>query len=255
MSIYRGAGGSGDAVADSSSEALLIRALVVGAQADADAAAASATSAGSSASDASTSASNAATSAANASNSATAAASSAFPSGTALLFQQTSAPTGWTKSTTHDNKSLRVVSGAASSGGTVDFTTAFASKSVTGTNSSYALTTADIPSHTHSFSGTTGTVSADHNHGFSVSGNTNLVTTFPAGASALHGAQSGNNFNGSQITFNGSGTTGGASANHTHTYSGTTGGTGSGGGHTHTFTGTAINLAVQYVDVIIATKD
>jgi hypothetical protein len=30
---------------------------------------------------------------------------------------------------------------------------------------------------------------------------------------------------------------------------------GGGGSHTHTFTGTAINLAVQYVDVIIATKD
>jgi len=39
MSIYRGAGGAGDAVADSSSEALLIRELVVEAQADADAAA------------------------------------------------------------------------------------------------------------------------------------------------------------------------------------------------------------------------
>jgi hypothetical protein len=31
--------------------------------------------------------------------------------------------------------------------------------------------------------------------------------------------------------------------------------TGSGDTHTHTFTGTAINLAVQYVDTIIATKD
>ena len=36
-----------------------------------------------------------------------------------------------------------------------------------------------------------------------------------------------------------------------------TGATGGGGSHTHTggaFTGTAINLAVQYVDVIICTK-
>ena len=30
---------------------------------------------------------------------------------------------------------------------------------------------------------------------------------------------------------------------------------GSSGSHNHTFTGTAIDLAVQYVDVIIATKD
>lgn len=31
--------------------------------------------------------------------------------------------------------------------------------------------------------------------------------------------------------------------------------TGGGGSHSHTFTGTAINLAVQYIDIIIASKD
>lgn len=208
-----------------------------------------------------------------------------IPAGTAMLFVQTAAPTGWTKSATHNNKALRVVSGTASSGGSVAFTTAFASQAVSGTNSSYTLTTTDIPGHTHSFSysgttslmsndhthytsGTTGTVSADHNH--SISGNTNLVTNFPGGASAANGAQTAGNTGGTQVTF--SGTTGGASANHTHSFgatsggvsanhshtfsgSGTTGSTGSSGGHTHTFTGTAIDLAVQYVDVIIATKD
>ena len=36
----------------------------------------------------------------------------AFPSGTKMIFQQTSAPTGWTKITSSvDNKALRVVSG------------------------------------------------------------------------------------------------------------------------------------------------
>ena len=40
-----------------------------------------------------------------------------FPTGTLMLFQQTAAPTGWTKQTTHDDKALRVVSGTASSGG------------------------------------------------------------------------------------------------------------------------------------------
>jgi len=54
------------------------------------------------------------------------------PSGTAMLFQQTSAPTGWTKSTTHNDKALRVVSGTASSGGTTAFSTAFATPSVSG---------------------------------------------------------------------------------------------------------------------------
>ena len=31
--------------------------------------------------------------------------------------------------------------------------------------------------------------------------------------------------------------------------------TGGGGSHTHSFTGTAINLAVQYIDMILASKD
>ena len=48
----------------------------------------------------------------------------AFPSGTLMLFQQTASPTGWTKETTHNDKSLRVVSGTAGSGGSVAFTTA-----------------------------------------------------------------------------------------------------------------------------------
>jgi hypothetical protein len=66
----------------------------------------------------------------------------AFPSGTVMLFVQTAAPTGWTKSTTHDNKALRIVSGTASSGGSVAFTTAFASQSVTGSVAATAAATA-----------------------------------------------------------------------------------------------------------------
>jgi hypothetical protein len=133
-----------------------------------------------------------------------------LPTGTAMLFAQTSAPTGWTKSTTHDNKALRVVSGSASSGGSVAFTTAFASQAVAGTVGGTTLTTAQIPSHTHTYPN--GSTTA----GYKVDGNTG-----PDGYFA----------------------------------SGSTDATGGGGSHTHTFTGTAINLAVSYVDVIIATKD
>ena len=50
-----------------------------------------------------------------------------FPATTLMLFQQTAAPVGWTKETTHNDKGLRVVSGAASSGGTDAFSTAFSS--------------------------------------------------------------------------------------------------------------------------------
>jgi len=131
---------------------------------------------------------------------------SSFPSGTLMLFQQTSAPTGWTKQTTHDNKALRVVSGSASSGGSVNFTTAFASQGVSGTVGSTTLTTAQIPSHSH--------VIAVTNEGGD-GGNPTFVGV--AGATPV-----------------------------------SSGDTGGGGSHNHTFSGTAINLAVSYVDLIIA---
>ena len=60
---------------------------------------------------------------------------SEFAAGTALLFSQTSAPTGWTKSTSSDNAALRIVSGSVGSGGSVNFNTAFASQTVAGNNS------------------------------------------------------------------------------------------------------------------------
>jgi hypothetical protein len=56
-----------------------------------------------------------------------------FDSGTRLAFQQTAAPTGWTKDLTHNNKALRIINGTVGTGGTVAFTTAFASQSVSGT--------------------------------------------------------------------------------------------------------------------------
>jgi hypothetical protein len=137
-----------------------------------------------------------------------------------MLFVQTSAPTGWTKSSTHDNKSLRVVSGTASSGGSVAFTTAFASQAVSGSIGNTTITTSTMPSHSHS-----------HTFGSRYgSSNTNV---FDANGNVTGGP-----------IFNATGPT-----------SPSIGSTGSDGAHNHTFTGTAINLAVQYVDVIIATKD
>lgn len=73
-----------------------------------------------------------------------------FTAGTVMLFGQTSAPTGWTKDTTnYDNSALRVVTGSAGTGGSVDFTTAFSSQSITGTIGSTTLSTSEIPSHSH----------------------------------------------------------------------------------------------------------
>lgn len=135
---------------------------------------------------------------------------SGMPSGTRLLFQQTAAPTGWTKDTTYNNYALRVVSGTAGTGGTVAFTTAFASQAVSGTVGNTTITVTTMPSHTHS------------------------KVTSTAG-SATQQVQIGSNT--------------------TTNDSFTTNATGGDGAHNHSFTGTAIDLAVQYVDTIIASKD
>ena len=153
------------------------------------------------------------------------------PSGTKQLFVQTAAPTGWTKDTTHNDKALRVVSGAASSGGSVAFETAFASQtptgsvtitSVTGSAGATTLSTPQIPSHTHSITGPWG-VSAGKSAGTYASGPSGSFTP----------------------SINTNATGGGGS--HDHPFSFTSG--------AGTFSGTAIDLDVSYVDVIIATKD
>jgi hypothetical protein len=145
-----------------------------------------------------------------------------MPSGTAMIFQQTSAPTGWTKVTTYNDYALRVVSGTAGTGGTVAFTTAFASQGVSGTVGNTTITTTTMPSHTHTAPGVV------------------LWGASPTGTPNL--------FVGTTTAAN--------SGTPSSTYYGpNTGSTGSDGAHNHSFTGTAINLAVQYVDTIIATKN
>jgi hypothetical protein len=159
-----------------------------------------------------------------------------FPVGTVMLFAQTAAPTGWTKVTTHDNKALRVVSGTASSGGSVAFTTAFASQAVSGSNSSTTVT--------GTVNGTTlsGGQLASHSHGRGTT-----YTGGPANPGVQWGANVYYTNSGGGYTADGAGTdAAGGNGSHDHGFSG--------GSHTHTFTGTAINLAVQYVDVILASK-
>ena len=148
----------------------------------------------------------------------------AFPAGTALVFNQTNAPTGWTKDTTHNNKALRLVNGTVSSGGSTAFTSVFTSRTIAEAN---------LPSHTHSFSATTSSNGAK---------NTTLYWTEGGGSS---GSGRLSNISTSSAGADGSVTFAGADA-HTHTVSGTSGATGS---------GTALDFAVQYVDVVICTKD
>lgn len=75
-----------------------------------------------------------------------------FETGVQMLFQQTAAPVGWTKQTTHNDKALRVVSGTASFGGTNAFSTVMAQTVVGSTT----LSTAQMPAHTHTTDGNVG---------------------------------------------------------------------------------------------------
>lgn len=153
-----------------------------------------------------------------------------FDAGTVMLFGQTAAPTGWTKSTAHDNKALRIVSGTASSGGSVDFTTALASQTPSGsiggsfTVGATTLSTTQMPSHNHGPS----TIHLNNQFGYS----------------GVFGDSSGSSPYGAQFSVRGAVDSTGGGGSHTHSISGSP-----------TFTGNAIDLAVKYVDVIMATKD
>lgn len=144
-----------------------------------------------------------------------------FPKGTRMPFNQTNAPTGWTKDTTAglNDTAMRIVTGAVSSGGSNAFSTALlnanasviANSTNTGTANATTLTTDQIPSHTH----TTGISSTQCN-----------VNT-GAGATRVGGIASG--------------------------------ATGGGLSHTHGITMNAhshsVTLDVKYNDFIIASKD
>lgn len=163
---------------------------------------------------------------------------------TTMVFYQASAPTGWVQDTTSANDSmLRVVTGAPSTGGTVAFTTAFTSAYMTpsaasqavagGTVNPYILTTSDIMAHVHwpnpavqfpwgpspGGAGTLGLVTLATTTGPGQYVNPSISTARPV--TPVSGGQG-----------------------HTHT----------GGSVTVSFTGTARNMAVKYVDSILAKR-
>lgn len=153
-----------------------------------------------------------------------------FPSGTSMMFVQTAAPTGWTKSTTHNDKALRVVSGAASSGGFFAFSTVFGKTATDGTS----ITQANLPSYNLDLSSLGIAVTDTHTHLY----NSVLVAgagTLQTGGSSIGGVTSTSGTSGGSITA---------------ALSGTLNSGGSGSAHTH-----PMDIRVQYVDVIIATKD
>ena len=145
--------------------------------------------------------------------------------GTRMLFQQTAAPTGWTKDTTHNDKALRVVSGTVSSGGSVAFSTLFGRTAV----DDHTLLTAEIPAHAHA-----NTLNdSGHDHDMPYRGSSAFTATTPGALTSVW-------------TGDGTGSTSPATTGMTITNVDA----GGGGAHNH-----GLDMRVQYVDMIIATKD
>jgi hypothetical protein len=143
------------------------------------------------------------------------------PQNSVSVFLQSSAPTGWTKSTVHNDKTLRVVSGTGGgSGGSVSFASAFP-------NSLRTVSVSNIP-----VSGSVG------NHTLTIS---QLV-------GHVHGS-------GGSIGLSPGGGDVGSGAGWTRSFPGW-GSNGGGGAHAHPWSGsfdfsTSLDFRVQYVDLII----
>ena len=207
----------------------------------------------------------------------------AFPSGTVMVFYQAAAPTGWAKVTTQNDKALRVVSGSGGgSGGTHAFTIP-PSTSHGHTWTGNSVTSSSAGSHGHTFTGNSATTSntGSHSHGHSLSAGNHTLTTaqMPSHTHSLTRTPEGGGGNGLQRsnqagTAYSTGATGGGSShshslsgsinssgNHTHTVS-SSGSNASDGAHTHTTTATGTNsntgptaFAPKYIDVIICSKN
>lgn len=145
------------------------------------------------------------------------------------LFFQAAAPTGYTKQTTHDDKAIRIVSGTgAGSGGTRSFSTTMTARTILQAN---------LPSYTLP---NTFAISAagSHSHAVPVRTATGVVSSGGGVEALVHPT---NGF--STGTVNEATDT---EPTHTHAI---TGSVTSGG------SGTALDFAMQYIDVIACAKD
>lgn len=110
---------------------------------------------------------------------------SEFPTGTPMLFVQTAAPVGWTKSVTHNDKALRVVSGVVGSGGATAFSSVFGAGKNAGATT---ITTATQAPHLHSI-GFGGAVAGGANANWGPS--SAISGTHPTGNGGAEGGSGG----------------------------------------------------------------
>lgn len=144
------------------------------------------------------------------------------PAGTKMLFFNTSAPTGWTKDTSLDDATIRLVSGAVGAD-------ASSNPAMTASLAQRTIAIANLPAHNHGPGTLAGTL-PDHVHPYtSPGGSIGVASGGTNAASAGTGSNTGN-----PTTVPGIAMT-----------SGTTGNTGS---------GTAMDFRVRYADAIRAEK-
>lgn len=152
-----------------------------------------------------------------------------FPTGTTTIFRQSNAPTGWTKDTTYNDYTLRIVSGTTSPGGSVNFSSVMTTQTISGT-----VQKTGNPGPTVIIdSGITNAPLPVHNHAAAVRFFTSVVPANVSGPGAFLG------WNTSSPASN-SGAQGG-NTGHSHTITATT-----------SFQGASKNFSVNYVDTIIA---
>lgn len=197
-----------------------------------------------------------------------------IPAGTKMVFSSSAAPPSWTKQTTHDNKALRLATGAVTPGGTTVFTSVFPASqrpvagSINAANSAATFQAATVPVSatvgnfdafsTWSIQATTVSepLTAVHSHsynrratGTNTAGQTGAPVCIKASLETVNfdanggGGSHSHGWPGSAQHTHPLG----ASA-HSHTLS-------SSGPHSHGFATTAQDFAIKYVDVIVCSKN
>jgi hypothetical protein len=188
-----------------------------------------------------------------------------FPSGTSLLFAQSSAPTGWVINTSNNDYAVRIVtSGGGSTGGNNSFSSAFSNYTPSGNVSSSGSCT---PNGSVSLSGLSVT-------GINVSGSVGSATISEAQMpSHTHnyqqrpagGNQTGNGGGINNQTTSATTATGGGQG-HNHSFSGSASGGSVSGNASFSGSSTSVSVsssfsgsqtsqfAVRYVNVLICTK-
>jgi microcystin-dependent protein len=214
--------------------------------------------------------------------------SAAIPSGSVILFYQSTAPTGWTQVTTQNNKALRVVSGTGGgTGGSTNFTSVFTSRtpsgsvsggnvsiSISGTTNNHSLTRAQLPNHRHGMNHSHYINDPGHRHQWGVDDNAgasgpNNPDANPGGnyrdttyaTTGVNIQELNNDVNNNRgVVYpayeNGTVVTGDASnqglngEGHSHGFSGS-----GSGSVSASFSGNEMDFAVQYIDVILCSKN